>query len=77
MQLVDLDEEAAPEQQSEPTPEAPRRGPGRFAARNQSKPKPVWAPAKKKPVKYMLAKVQQAIWLQSFKNGWPLNPKIV
>lgn len=47
---------AAKEAGDEPPPEdgpaeeaeAPRRGPGRFAARNLNKPKPVWAPAKKK-----------------------------
>jgi ribosome maturation factor RimP len=42
------EEPPAEEEAGETTPEVPRRGPGRFAARNQNKPKPVWAPAKKK-----------------------------
>ena len=45
----DADDDETPAPEPESTSDAPRRGPGRFAARNQTKPKPVWAPAKKKP----------------------------
>ena len=40
------EQDAQPE--TEAAPEGPKRGPGRFASRNQNKPKPVWAPAAKK-----------------------------
>ncbi len=43
--------EDPPEEETGEPAEQPRRGPGRFAARNMNKPKPVWGPAKKKPTK--------------------------
>jgi ribosome maturation factor RimP len=40
-------DENGQEADAEDAPQPPRKGPGRFAARNQQKPKPVWAPARK------------------------------